>query len=198
MKQGYFYPLYKPFDRQLFKKLQKAVKEKYKFTGNTKEKTFFIKCLFYYQLIRDYRAPLIIINKNLKKSTSLTKINQETKKVDFTLDLSWVNFKHEKEMVKYAQEFSKAKIKIIGTDPEFDEFVLRYLVSIWLADWQGPLFAMLQATKDKTVNLKTLNKLLELWDFTNIFIAEDIKRAEEEIARGEYVTLEEMKKELKK
>ena len=58
---------------------------------------------------------------------------------------------------------------MIGTDEEFNEFALRYLISIWLIDWEGPLYVLLQLTKKGIVNLHELNDVLSMWDFTKIF-----------------------------
>ena len=171
LSQKFFYPLYHNFDQKLFLKLKKAVKNKYEFIGSEKDKIFFIQCLFYYQLLnKNYRQQLKIIYKNLEPKTNLAEINQLTKKTTFKKDFSWVNWKTEKEMIKLVNKFWKdKKIKLIGTNQQFNEFILKYLVSIWLVDWSAPLYALLIETKKGTINLKNCNKILSYWDFTDIF-----------------------------
>ncbi len=171
LSQKFFYPLYYDFDKRLFLKLKKGVKNKYQFIGTKKDKIFFIQCIFYYQLLnKDYRQQLKIISKNLKLKTDISNINKSIKNINFKKDFSWVVWKYEKEMAELASKFWKnRKIKLIGTDKQFNEFILRYLISIWLIDWSAPLYALLIETKSGTINLKNCNKILSYWDFTNIF-----------------------------
>lgn len=171
LSQKFFYPLYHDFDKRLFLKLKKAIKNKHQFIGTKKDKIFFIQCLFYYQLLnKDYRQQLKIIYKNLKPKTDILKINKLIKNIDFKKNLSWVIWKNEKEMVELTNKFWKnKKIKLIGTDKQFNEFILRYLISVWLIDWSAPLYALLIETKKSIINLKNCNKILSYWDFTNIF-----------------------------
>jgi len=147
MKEFYFYPLYKTKDRKYFKLLKLAVKERYHFIGNINEKIRFIKDILFLQLIKDYHSPLDIVFQNFIKETNLSSINQLIQETEFALDFSWVSFKHEREILERAQAFDKAEIMLIEKDGSFDEFVLRYLISIWLADWQGPLFAILRSVE---------------------------------------------------
>lgn len=169
LKQKFFYPLIEDFDKNFFKMLQVAVKERYEFVGNNEDKIFFIKTLLCFQILKDYRAPLHVIKKYLRKKINLKIINEKIKAKNFEIDYSWAVWTRDKEMGKLAEKFFKSNPKIIGTDNEFNEFVLRYLVSIWLAGWEGPLYAILQSAKDGTVHLNELNEILSLWDFTKIF-----------------------------
>ena len=171
ISQKFFYPLYYDFDKKFFNKLNKGVKEKQSLVGSGEDKIFFIKSLFYYQLInKEYRKSLEIIHDNLTPKTDIKKINKLIKTIEFKEDLSWVNWLNEKEMIKLVKKFWRhKKIKIIGTNKQFDEFVLRYLISVWLVDWGAPLFALLQSTKDGIINLKECNQILSFWDFTKIF-----------------------------
>ena len=75
----------------------------------------------------------------------------------------------DKEMGRLAKKLFSSPLKIIGSARQFDEFVLRYLISIWLVDWEGPLYALLQSTKNGKANLNELNTILALWDFKKIF-----------------------------
>ena len=176
LTQKFFYPLYDKFDQNFFASLEKAVKLRYEFVGDNDEKVFFVKSLLCFQMLKDYRAPLYPIHDNLTKKTDLKAINDALKSQGFSAGgsladklLSVFQWKRDKEMGRLAKKFFKTNVKIIGTDNAFDEFVLRYLVSIWLVDWEGPLYAVLQSTKDGTVRLKELNEILALWDFTKIF-----------------------------
>ena len=170
MKQELFYPLYEDFDKKFFEKLKIAVDEKYEFVGSDNDKIFFTKCLFYYQLlVKDYRKLLEILYENLSEKTNIRHINEIVKTTAFDSDSSWLTWKSEREMVDLVEVFYESDVKIVGTDKQFDEFVLRYLVSVWLVDWQGPLYASLILTKDKVINLSEINKVLSLWDFTRIF-----------------------------
>ena len=167
--QKFFYPLIDEFDRNFFASLQKAVKERYIFVGDDDEKVFFAKSILCFQMLKDYRAPLYAINDNLAKKTSLKAINDIIKSKEFVIDYSWAVWTRDKDMGRLAKKLFSSPLEIIGTNEEFNEFVLRYLISIWLVDWEGPLYALLQSTKDGKVNLDELNKILSLWDFTKIF-----------------------------
>lgn len=169
LTQKFFYPLYKSFDTNFFASLQKAIKDKYSFIGDDRDKVFFAKSLLCLQMIKDYRAPLRTIKKNLAKKTDLKNINADIEASKFELDYSWAVWGHEKEMGRLAKKLLGSNLKIVGTDKEFDEFVLRYLISIWLVDWEGPLYALLVSTKNGKADLKEMNKILALWDFTKIF-----------------------------
>jgi hypothetical protein len=170
-QQNLFYPLIDKSDRNLFANLQKAIKGKYSFIGTKAEKVFFIKSLLCLQMLKDYRAPLRAINDHLSEKTDLKVINDAVKSNKFVIDYSWAVWTRDKEMGRLAKKLFKSPLKIIGTDREFDEFVLRYLVSIWLVAWEGPLYALLQSTKNGRVDLKELNKIMSLWDFTKIFVS---------------------------
>ena len=169
LTQNFFYPLIDEFDRSFFANLQKAVKERYTFVGDDKEKVFFVKSLLCFQMLKNYRAPLYAINDNLTKKTSLKSINDIIRSKEFVIDYSWAVWTRDKDMGRLAKKLFSSPFKIVGTDEEFNEFVLRYLISIWLVDWEGPLYALLQSTKDGKANLSELNKILSLWDFTKIF-----------------------------
>lgn len=167
--QKFFYPLVDAFNRNFFASLQKAVKGKYTFVGDDNEKVFFVKSLLCFQMLRDYKAPLQAIYDNFTKKTDLKTINNAIKSKKFVIDYSWAVWTHEKEMGRLAKKLFSSPLKIMGSDQKFDEFVLRYLISIWLVDWEGPLYALLQSTKNGKANLNELNKILSLWDFTKIF-----------------------------
>jgi hypothetical protein len=167
--QNFFYPLIDEFDRDFFTSLQKAVKGKYTFVGDDNEKVFFVKSLLCFQMLKDYRTPLRAINENLTKKTDLKTINDAIKSKGFVIDYSWAVWTRDKEMGRLAKKLFSSPFKIIGSTQQFDEFVLRYLISIWLVDWEGPLYALLQSTKNGKANLNELNKILGLWDFTKIF-----------------------------
>jgi len=169
LTQNFFYPLIDKFDRNFFASLQKAVKENYVFVGTDEEKVFFVKSLLCFQMLKDYRAPLYAINDNLTKKTSIKVINDIIKSKEFAIDYSWAVWTRDKDMGRLAKKLFSSPLKIVGTDEEFNEFVLRYLTSIWLVDWEGPLYALLQSTKNGKANLNELNKILSLWDFTKIF-----------------------------
>jgi len=167
--QKFFYPLIDEFDRIFFASLKKAVKERYSFVGDDDEKVFFVKSILCFQMFKDYRVPLYTINDNLSKKTNLKAINNIIKSKEFVIDYSWAVWARDKDMGRLAKKLFSSPLEIIGTDEKFNEFVLRYLISIWLVDWEGPLYALLQSTKDGKANLVELNKILSLWDFTKIF-----------------------------
>ena len=169
LNQDFFYPLFGWFDKDFFRNLQKAVKEKYRFIGENEDKIFFLKSLLCFQMIKNYRIPLYAVKKYLKRETDLEKLNKEIKLMDFKIDHSWAVWLRDKKMGRLAKKFFKSRIRMIGTDEEFNEFVLRYLISIWLIDWEGPLYVLLQLTKKGIVNLHELNDVLSMWDFTKIF-----------------------------
>jgi len=175
MKDEYFYPLYEQFDKDIFNSLKMAVKEGYSFSGDQKNKEKFFKDLILLQLVKDYRKHLKILVKYFGRDTELAKINAAALKVNFTFDKSWAVFKAEKELITMAKEFEKQALTFEGSNKKFDEFVLRYLISIWLADWTGPLYAILKKIKNDnyTIDLRELNKILNLWDFTGIFNSEN-------------------------
>jgi hypothetical protein len=120
-------------------------------------------------MLKDYRAPLYAINDNLSKKTNLKTINDAIRSKDFVIDFSWAVWKRDKDMGRLAQKIYDSPLELIGTNDEFNEFVLRYLVSIWLVDWEGPLYALLQSVENGKANLSDLNQTLALWDFTKIF-----------------------------
>jgi hypothetical protein len=164
-----FYPLKKDFEKEFFAELKHAVINRYQFIGDKAEKEYFIKCLLCLQMLNDYRAPLISVKENLSAKTDLNKINSEIKKLDFEFDYSWAVWERDKEMGLLAENLFTSEVEIIGSDSEFNELVLRYLISIWLIDWEGPLYAILNSITKNRVELKELNELLKKWDFTLIF-----------------------------
>jgi len=167
--QKIFYPLTSQLGRNFFANLKKAVKNHYTFIGNNTEKVFFVKSLLCFQMLKDYKTPIRPIYDNLTKKTDLKIINNAVKTNKFIFDYSWAVWVYEKEMGQLAKKLLNSPLKIISTNKQFDEFVLRYLITVWLADWEGPLYALLQSTKNGRANLKELNKVLSLYDFTKIF-----------------------------
>ena len=148
-----------------------AIKNKYEFIGSEEDKVSFVKSLFYYQLMtKDYRKILVILDKNLSPKISIPKINDLVRETRFETDLSWIKWLYEKEMITLVKKFWQSNnLRLVGNHLQFNEFVLRYLVSIWLVDWAGPCFAILKATEDEVLNLNECNEILDLWDFTKIF-----------------------------
>lgn len=163
------YPLVDEFDRKFFNTLKIGITNKYRFIGDTEDKKYFLKSLFCFQLIKDYRAPLIILNKYISEGTELVLVNKELKDLNLQLDFSWMVWKRDKIMGESLRQFFDKDIEIVGTDKEYDEFVLRYLVSIWLVDWEGPIFVISKLIENGKVNLSELNKVLNMWDFTKLF-----------------------------
>ena len=86
LNQEFFYPLFGWFDKDFFRNLQKAVKEKYRFIGDNDDKIFFLKSLLCFQMIKNYRIPLYAVRKYLKSETDLEKLNKEIKSMDFKID----------------------------------------------------------------------------------------------------------------
>ncbi len=169
LSQKFFYPLYDQFDKDFFQKLILAVNEKYNFVGTLEDKRFFLKGLLCYQMLKDYRKPLFAVEKNLSKQTEIAKINNETKDMDFSLDFSWMVWTRDKEMGEIVKKIFNSDLEIIGNDQDYDEFILRYLISIWLIDWEGPLYVISKSVEEGVVKLRELNEILALWDFTKIF-----------------------------
>jgi len=170
MQEKHFYPLYKQFDRKFFGKLRLAIKNNYKFTGDQEDKRLFVKYLIYYQLnSKDYRQNLKIVNKQLKPITDIKKINRWIEKVKFNKDTSWAIFSIDKDLIKLAKKFYRSKTKLISAGKDYNEFILRYLVSLWLAGWQAPLYPLLIEMQTGKIDLKKLNKILSLFDLTKIF-----------------------------
>ena len=172
MDENFFYPLYKEFDNAFFSKLKVAVVKGVEFRGDDKEKERFIKDLLVLQLIQDYRKHLKIVYKSMYGSdVNISKINQATDRLNFDFDTSWAVFKVEQELVKMGKNLLKHDLKLEGSNRRFNEFILRYLISVWLVDWIGPLYAILKMieTNKYILNLREVNKLLALWDFTRIF-----------------------------
>lgn len=169
LRQELFYPLIDNFDKSFFTSLQKAVKDKYTFMWDLDEKIFFLKWLLCFQMLKDYRTPLYAIKDNLGENTDIKVINDIIKSKAFTIDYSWAVWNRDKDMGELVKRIFNSPLDIIGTNGEFNEFVLRYLISIWLVDWEWPLYALLQLTKGGEANLDKMNKILSLWDFTKIF-----------------------------
>lgn len=167
--QSLFYPLVDEFDRKFFQKLQVAVRDKYGFVGSAEDKTYFFKSLLCFQLNKDYRSPILSVDKHLSMETDLASINRELKELKLEFDVSWMVWKRDKIMAELAQKLNARGVRPIGSNDDFNEFVLRYLVSIWLVDWEGPLYVILNAIGDNEPDLEELNKLLHFWDFTSIF-----------------------------
>lgn len=167
--QQLIYPLYDDFDKDFFKKVLHAYENNFVFHGSESEKVYFIKSLLCFQMINDYRKPLLSIDKFLAKETNIMKINEEIRNLNFKVDYSWAIWKRDIIMGELAEILMNLSSSIVGTDEEFNEFVYRYLISIWLIDWEGPLFGLLSFTKDGVFDLKEMNEILTLWDFTNIF-----------------------------
>lgn len=171
MRDEYFYPLYEQLDKDFFNKLKFAVKEGFAFRGSDEDKQKFVKDLLVLQLIKDYRKHLRIIWKYFDRDVDVAAINREASAINFGFDASWVFFKAEKELILLGKKLTKMDLKFEGSDKKFNEFVLRYLISIWLVDWSGPLYVILKKIEEDEgiVDLRELNKILSLWDFTGIF-----------------------------
>lgn len=172
MNEQYFYPLYKEFDKNFFEQLKIAIEKQVQFKGSETDKQKFMKDLLMLQLIRDYRKHLKIIYKFLDQPyIEIPQINELTKANDFAFNTKWVIFKVEKDIISMAKRLKNQDIQIDGSNRQFDEFVLRYLATIWLVDWTGPIYAILKLLNNKKYifDPREANRLLVNWDFTNIF-----------------------------
>ncbi|MFA4931273.1 MAG: hypothetical protein WC570_05420 [Patescibacteria group bacterium] len=165
----YYYPLLDDFDRRFFTKLQIAIKNKYRFVGNRDEKDFFVRSLLCLQVIRNYREPLKIISKQLQPDTEISIINDKIKNLKPTINYSWAVWDRDKQIGKISKKLFKSSLEIVGSEKDFDEFTLRYLVSIWLTAWEGPLYALLLSCQTGQADLKEMIAILKPWDFTEIF-----------------------------
>jgi hypothetical protein len=165
-----FYPLYKEFDKEFFKSLLVGIEKKYSFIGSAEEKSIFFKNLLILQMLKDYRSPILAIKEGLKQETEIKSLNQIIESQNYRLDYSWANWGHEKEMGRFAEDLISNTLTLKGNQEQYDELVLRYLLSIWLVDWEGPLYALLKIThRGGEHTIEDLIRILELWDFTGIF-----------------------------
>jgi len=171
----YFYPLYKDTDVTIYRTLVGFVNSRKipSFKGSQSERDKFIKLLILTGKIKDYRLFRDEVLKALKTGVlDLKKLNEFGSKIDIPkgVDESWAIFIQDQRICYLLDELADHNVSFMGTDDEFFEFVLRYMLSQLLQDWRGSKMAVAtERLKNKEIKLSHLNSVLSKWDFTKIF-----------------------------
>ena len=172
----WIYPLYKPFDKKVFKLLVELGHGKInpKIIGTKKEISEFIKLLIVTQKMKKYRIFRDIVLKNIQRKEIIdTKYligEGKTLKIPKGIDKSWAIFRQDQGLCILIDKLVKSKVEYAGNKNDIIEFISRYLLTQLLQDWRGPkMMVVKESIKSGKVSLKKINKLLRHWDFTGIF-----------------------------
>ena len=168
------YPLYRKFDEELYKKIEKLAKSKKypKITGTQKDIDIFLKTMTRAQKMDHWRLFFEIIYDDLDNDVfNIKGINQKARNLEIKEGIpEWATLGHQKRMCLLNDKIGKQNISFIGTEEEIFEFILRFILSQLLISWETPLLAIfLEIEGEKRINVKKLNDLLKIWDYTKIF-----------------------------
>lgn len=171
----YFYPLYKPQDKVLFKLLFDSAQSNQfpEIIGTDEELIQFIKLLITSQKMKDYRKfwDTIIKSYQLNKF-DLEKLIEFGNTLEITkgIDKSWAIFKQDKEISILIDQLSDSKTSKFKNRELAGEFITRFILTQLLQDWRGPLMATcITILESEEINFKQLNNLLKIWDLNNIW-----------------------------
>lgn len=172
----WIYPLYKPFDKKVFKLLVKLGQGRInpKIIGTKNEISKFIKLLIVTQKMKKYRIFRDIVlegikNKGIIDTQHLIKEGKKLK-IPKGIDKSWAIFKQDQRLCILIDILVKSKVEYIGNKNDIIEFISRFLLTQLLQDWRGPkMMVVKESIKSRRVGIKKLNKLLKYWDFIGIF-----------------------------
>ncbi|NQU77361.1 hypothetical protein HQ544_01550 [Candidatus Falkowbacteria bacterium] len=169
------YPLYKESDKLaylIFKKIGET--KKYPpLVGSKEDINNFLKLLIASQKMKKYRVFRDIVLSQFEGGViNLTEVLKRSKKLKIPkgVDESWAIFQQDKRLCQLIDKIKNSRVKFQGTNNDINELIIRFFLSQLLQDWRGPLMAIiLECQKKKVVRTSRLNKLLELWDYTEIF-----------------------------
>ena len=171
----YFYPLYKEEDKRAYDALvDVAHRNNYPtLIGTESGLNEFLRLMVYSGKVKDYRRMRDSIIENVQKGIINTpELARKAKAMEIPrgVDTSWAIFTQDKRICELLDEFTDATIMFVGTRGEKVEFIKRYMLTQLLQDWRGPKLAVvIESLRKKQVQVSALNKLLKLWDFTDIF-----------------------------
>lgn len=167
------YPLYEESDKRAYRILSRIGKTRRypKLVGTKKEINSLLKIIVASQKMKDYRKFRdAVIYKLGKNEFDAVQLIHEKITIPKGIDASWAVFMQDKRICLLIDNFNDANISFSGSRSQKCEFIARFLLSQMLQDWRGPLMAvMLECIGKKNVSIQKLNKLLDRWDYTNIF-----------------------------
>lgn len=168
------YPLYEEWDRRYYKLIEKLAKNKKypKIIGEQEDINIFLKTMIRAQKMKDWRTFFEIIQDDFKKETfNIKRINGKSKHLEIPKGIEdWVIFDSDKRICELNDKIGEQKIAFEGNEKEIFEFILRFIGSQFLFNWQTPLMAVfLEIEEKERVRVNKLNDLLKIWDYTKIF-----------------------------
>jgi len=166
--------LYKEEDKAAYKILTRLGKSKSHppLIGSQEEIHKFLRLLIVSQKMKEYRKFWnIALTEFQKKEVCIREILSKSEHLKILRGVdSWAIFLQDKRLCMLVDEFQDATIVFVGTHDETSEFFVRFVLSQLLQDWRGPLMAVLvTCLEQKKVAIAQMNRLLETWDYTNIF-----------------------------
>jgi len=168
----YRYPLYDKWDRDCYKLVVKLAHQKQipKILGTKDKMNEFLRLLVQSQKMDNWRNFLRIILKSLSsKQIDIPKILKQKFRIPKGYE-NWVVRREHRELSNFLDRFGKEQLQFIGSDKETVEFILRFTLAQQLLDWKGSLLAIKEVIDGKSqVTLKSLNKVLSEFDYTNVF-----------------------------
>ncbi len=168
------YPLYRSWDKELYKKIEKLAKSKKypKIIGTQGDIDIFLKTMIRTQKMSAWRTFFELIYDDLDKEVfDMKNINEKAKDLEIKEGIpNWATLGHQKRICLLNDEIGKQKISFIGLEEETFEFILRFILSQLLISWETPLLAIFLEIEDKEkIETKKLNKLFGIWDYTKVF-----------------------------
>lgn len=168
----YRYPLYDKWDKDCYKLIVKLAHQKQipKILGTKEDINEFLKLLIQSQKMDNWRKFFRIV---LKPVSSKQIVIPRILKQKFQIPKGykrWVVFREDREVSDFLDNFEKRRLQFIGSDKEIVEFILRFILTQLLLDWKSSLHALKKFIgKNSKIKLKSLNKVLSEFDYTDVF-----------------------------
>lgn len=165
-------PLYDKWDKDCYKLIVRLAHQKSspKILGTKEEINQFLKLLIQSQKMDNWRKFLRIVLKFI--STKQINIS-EILKLKFRIPKGydrWVVYREDREVSDFIDKLGKRQLQFLGSDKEIVEFTLRFTLAQLLLDWRSSLYALKEIIGKKSkIKLKSLNKVLSEFDYTEVF-----------------------------
>ena len=168
----YRYPLYKKWDKDCYKLIARFSSQKQIPTifGTKKEINEFLKSLIQSQKMDNWRKFFRTVLKSISsRQIDVPKILKQKFPIPKGYE-KWVVFREDREVSDFLDNLEKRQLQFMGSNKEIFEFILRFILTQLLLDWKSSLYALKETIgKNSRIRLKSLNKVLSEFDYTNVF-----------------------------
>lgn len=171
----YRYPFFEQWDKEAFTQIKEIGKtKKYPaITGSFEDKNQFLLTLIRSQKsLHGWRAMFVDVLKQVSKNNIINtvELNKQYPLKNIVKSVpAWVTYKEDEIVNNFIDELGIKKVTFQGTDKEFSEFIVRFILGQLGNDWEQTIMMIWEMlSKGSMLYLSELNNELKNFDYSKI------------------------------